>query len=188
MLGAYSAHAVTLNPSSGTYAPGAIVNFSLVASPPAQSGITTVTIGLTASSNMEILAYTPPSSGWLLTLPDCTGGVYFTSTQICATLGKTTAITAGESLGTVQVRFTSAGTGYLTRNSENAYANTEDSFSQTGNAGSYTISSSLPSTAIGDDPRGQLTLAVVVGLVVLLGAITISTRPSIASANKNNYT
>lgn len=189
-----SAFAVNASPSSGTYAPGASFNIDLVASP--QAGELVVTVRLLVT-NMTITNYTPPSSGWDSITADCGGGTYFTSSTVCVTLGRTTDIPSGASLGTITVTAGTIGSATLERTSGNSYSTGSADREVLGTAGTYTISESatttptpsvttLPVTGIMDNNQG---IFMIIGgnLLIASGFIALIYMGHSAKERSRNY-
>ncbi len=189
--------AVDASPSSGTYAPGASFDISLVAAP--QAGELVVTVRLLVT-NMTVANYTPPASGWDSITADCGGGTYFTSTTVCVTLGRSTDIPSGASLGTITVTAGGVGSATLERTSGNSYSTGGADREVLGTAGTYTISdsgttttptptpsvSTLPATGIMDNGDG---IYMIIGgnLLIASGFITLIYMGYTAKERSRNY-
>lgn len=154
------------SPSSATYSPSTSHTIALTAEP---NGLdqNVVVIRLQAA-NMTITDYEPPTSGWTVTTADCSGSVYFTTTLVCVTLGKTTDIIDGESLGTVSFTVGSSGTSTLTKITDNSYTDGVTVIEDEGLLASYVISSDLPATSI------QITNTASVGIFIILIGLGIA--------------
>ncbi len=153
-----SVEAVTTSPTSRTGTAGQSVTIALTATP--QAGENAVQVRITAS-NMTITNYTPPASGWIVQNADCNYPGYYNASNVCFTLGKSTDITNGESLGTITATLGSTGTATLTKASGTEYATGSGSRANTGTLVTYTISGSgtggntntggtLPKTGLSD--------------------------------------
>ncbi|MCA9381048.1 hypothetical protein KC678_02185 [Candidatus Dojkabacteria bacterium] len=177
-----SVNAVSISPSSGSFAAGSTQTFTIVANPPA-TGYNAAAVNLTFGG-MTVTGYTPPSGGEFV-IPGCTGGTNFTSTQVCINIAATDDFVAGDSLGTVTVTVGSGTTASITKDSGTEYTGVGVStVASTGSAGNYTITSStsggtttnggsvtvLPNTATNNSSSIGLVLA---GLTFLsLGALS----------------
>jgi len=85
---------------------GAVTTFGIKANPPSDSEVNAVSIRLQVKG-MEITNYfSPGEDGWIV-LPECDGGEFFTSSDLCVGLAKAENMKTGESLGTVEVKITS---------------------------------------------------------------------------------
>lgn len=172
--------AVTMNPSSGAYVPGAQLSITVTAAPTG-AGSNAVAIRLSLT-NASVVSFTPVTGGsWVGQTQDCAGPSYFTATTVCASLAKSVPIVSGETLGTLVIQFSnSPGIASIERTSGNAYSDGLSTFPSTGNAATFTISSSgssggLPNTAI-TDPQGLLIVSVSV-LLVATGFVLIKLKP-----------
>jgi hypothetical protein len=169
LLVPFSVNAMTLSPDSGTYGPQSVINVTVRAVP--QSGENAVALRI-QGSGLTITGYTPPS-GWTVTTPDCAGSTYFTSTNVCASLGKTAGITTNESLGIITVRLSDSGSATLTGLAGNAYSDGTDTRAITGTLATFTIDTDLPTTlpvtSINDSVNSIL-LAGVGTVLLFLGA------------------
>jgi LPXTG-motif cell wall-anchored protein len=132
-------NAVSVTPSSGSLTAGATETLELIAAP-TESNQNAVVLRLSVTG-MSITGYTDPS-GFLGVIGECSGGTKFTSTQICASLAKTSSITAGESLGTITVQVGNSGTATITKDTGNSYNFGTESAPDVGQAASYTITTS----------------------------------------------
>jgi len=171
--------AVTMNPSSGTYAPGAQVTITVTASPTG-AGSNAVAIRLTLT-NATVVSFTPVTGGsWVGATQDCAGPAYYTSTTVCASLAKSIDIVSGETLGTLVIQLAnSTGTATVTRASGNVYSDGVTSYANNGTAATFTISSSggttLPDTALTDSQSGIILLSSI--LLIGVGAFLIKLKP-----------
>lgn len=164
-------NAVSVSPNSGSYVPSAQLSINVTAAPTG-AGSNAVAIRLSLV-NATVVSFTPASGGsWIGATQDCAGPAYFTSTTVCASLAKGSAITAGETLGTLVIQLSSStGTATITKTSGNAYSDGSSTFADTGTAATFTISASgstgnsLPNTAIGD-PTSFLPLTLGALLIV----------------------
>jgi hypothetical protein len=171
--------ATTLNPSSGTYGPGSVVTINITATP--QAGENAVALRI-QGAGLTITGYTPPT-GWTVTTPDCAGSTYFTATNVCASLGKTTAISSGQSLGVITVRLGTSGGATLTGLAGNAYSDGTDTRAVTGQLASFTIDPDLPATLPITDSNSTITnifiLAVGMSLLFLGASLVIRRETNI---------
>jgi len=76
-------------------------------------------------TNVQIIDF-KPSATFPIVIPECDGGTSFTTTQVCASLGRSTAIKNGDVIGTVTVKITAAAGGNvpvakLDKTSQNGY-------------------------------------------------------------------
>lgn len=176
-------HAVTMNPASGSYIPGAQITINVIAAPTG-AGSNAVAIRLTLS-NATVVSFTPVSGGsWVGATQDCAGPAYYTSTTVCASLAKSVDIVAGEALGTLVIQLANtAGTATITRAAGNVYSDGVLSYANSGTAATFTISSTgggtLPDTALTDVQSGIILTSSV--LLVLTGIILFKLKP----LNKN---
>lgn len=161
-----SVSAITISPSSGTYAAGSTQTFTIVAAPPA-TGYNAAAINLTFSG-MTVTGYTAPSGGQFV-IPGCTGGTNYTSTQVCVNIASTEDFVAGDTLGTITVTMGSNSSATITKDSGTEYTGVGVStVASTGSGGTYTITSStsggttnnggtvtvLPNTSSGSNAGG----------------------------------
>ena len=171
--------AVTMNPSSGTYAPGTQVTITVTASPTG-AGSNAVAIRLTLT-NATVVSFTPVTGGsWVGATQDCAGPAYYTSTTVCASLAKSTDIVSGETLGTLVIQLANtSGTATITRASGNVYSDGVTSYANNGTAATFTISSSgpvsLPNTALTDSQSGVVIVSSI--LLIAVGAALIRLKP-----------
>lgn len=172
-------HAVTMNPSSGTYAPGTQVTITVTAAPTG-AGSNAVAIRLTLT-NATVVSFTPVTGGtWVGATQDCAGPAYYTSTTVCASLAKSVPIVSGETLGTLVIQLANtSGTATITRASGNVYSDGVTSYANNGTAATFTISGSggttLPDTALTDTQSGIIIGASV--LLIAVGAALIKLKP-----------
>ncbi len=85
---------------------------------------------------MQIIGFTP-SVNFPISVPECAGGTSFTASSVCISLAKSTAIAAGEELGTITFKATAVGTATLTKTASFAYSDGISSVSQPGTLKSY---------------------------------------------------
>lgn len=168
--------AATVSPSSGSYAYGTQVTLTIAASS-VVSGQTAVNLDLTFT-NATVLSYTAPVGGtwstFLAGTPQCNGVAFYSSSKVCVALAKNTGtIVAGESLGSVTIRFdklTGAATAFKTGNNVYINGDTDASEVDDGDIASFTITGTIPDTSL-KDPVGRLVafggvLLVLIGLVL----------------------
>lgn len=172
--------AVTLNPASGTYAPGTQIAITVTASPGAND-VNAVALRFTLT-NATVVSFAPVTGGsWVGATQDCAGPAYYTSTTVCASLAKSVDIVAGETLGTLVIQLSNTpGTATVTKATGNAYSDGVDAFPNLGAAAVFTISTSapsvsLPNTAFFDGESG--TIVAVSFLLVAVGIILIKLKP-----------
>lgn len=160
-------NAVTLSPSSGTYAPGSQITINVTASP-VGSGSNAVAIRLMLT-NATVVSFTPVTGGsWVGATQDCAGPAYYTTTTVCASLAKSVPIVNGETLGTLVIKLANtAGTATIAKASGNVYSDGTVSYANSGSGATFTISGSgtttLPDTAFTDVQSG-----IIIGSSVLL--------------------
>lgn len=167
-----SAFATTASPASGTYAPGSQRTITINASP--QAGENAVTIRLNVT-NMTITNFVPATGGaWIGAIAECSGSVYFTSSQVCVSLAKSSDITSGELLGTLTVTMGSAGSATIVAASGNQYSDGGSNRSVSGTIGTYTLSSGstgTPGTLPNTSNFKENTVAIAVSFMLLIGGI-----------------
>jgi hypothetical protein len=139
--------AVTLEPNSGNYSPGSILNINLKATP--ETGENAVALRLEASG-MIIKGYTPPS-GWLIANADCEDGTYYTEANICVSLAKIEDIVAGESLGVISAQLVDSEKATITGLEENTYSDGITERKVVGILGTYSNEINGNSNASKDD-------------------------------------
>lgn len=161
--------AVSLNPASGTYAPGSQVTLTVTAAPTGpNSNAVAIRLALT---NATVVSFTPVTGGsWVGQTQDCAGPSYYTTNTVCASLAKSIPIVAGETLGTLIIQLANTtGTASVVRSSGNIYSDGTTSYPHTGTAGTYTIgtggNSNLPNTAF-EDMESRIILFASILLVV----------------------
>lgn len=171
--------AVTMSPSSGTYAPGSQITITVTASPTG-SGSNAVAIRLTLT-NATVVSFTPVTGGsWVGATQDCAGPAYYTTNTVCASLAKSSSIVTGETLGTLVIQLANtSGTATITRASGNVYSDGVTSYANNGTAAAFTISSNgstpLPETAFEDDQSKIIILSSF--LLVLTGLVLFRLKP-----------
>lgn len=168
--------AVSVAPSTGTYGYGSQITLTISATD-VVSGQTAVNLDLTFT-NATVISYTPPGgvswSTFLSGTPQCNGTSLYSSTKICAALAKNTdTIVAGESLGSVTIRFDKlTGTSTVFKTGDNIYINGDTDASEVdeGDLATFTISGTIPITSL-KDPVGRYiafagVLLVIVGIML----------------------
>lgn len=176
----FKIHAVTMNPASGSYSPGAQLTITVTASPTG-AGSNAVAIRLTLT-NATVVSFTPVTGGsWVGATQDCAGPAYYTSTTVCASLAKSVDIVAGETLGTLVIQFANTnGTATITRAAGNVYSDGVTSYANSGTAATYTIGTAsgptnLPDTGLFDSSEGIIVTSSV--LLVLTGIALFKLKP-----------
>lgn len=164
--------AIAVSPSTGNYGVGSVITFNIIAKS-VPSGAEGAKIRFNLSTGAEITGYTPPTgSGWsgLAAPGGCNALENFSSSSLCPDVVKSSGtIAENESLGSVVIRFNSAGTVSFSKTSANAYLVGSDLIpdSSAGN-GVYSILTSLPATSIFDSIPSEL-------LILFLGSTLIIT-------------
>lgn len=100
--------AITLTPNSGGLNANTSSQIDIVAQPPSTINANSVTLRLSVT-NATVTAVELNSS-LLVKIAECAGNVLYTAKTICMTLGKNTAFTSGEKLGTITLDLGSATT------------------------------------------------------------------------------
>jgi len=182
----FKVKAFTFNPpNGGSYPANSSVQITLLAAPNGANQ-NAVKVRLQAN-NMQITNFVPTNAtGWVGSTPDCSGGTYYTSTTICASLAKTITITQGEPLGVITATLTND-PAYLAKQSDNGYTDGSTITPDSNGGVAYTITggstgggtttgdtsaSNLPNTAIGDIDTRILTLILGITIIVLVLVIT----------------
>lgn len=111
--------ALAINNPSSNYYLNSTHNFTLTANF-TESNIYAVRIKLTVS-NATINSFTP-TGGWLATIGECVGDTLYTSSEVCVSLAKSTTLTSGDTLGTLNVVFNSLGSVSFVRGDSNGYS------------------------------------------------------------------
>lgn len=145
-----SVHAISITPSSGNIQPGYNLSISIVASG-VPSDSSTMQLNLSAIGSCSITSYTPPSGGtWGLSIPLCTGGASFTASSVCIALSKTSPnlILNGESLGTMVVNCSTAGSLVVSSTSGSGYVSGGTLQERVGTLGTFSVSGNIPNTAL----------------------------------------
>lgn len=112
-------NALAINNPSANYYLNSTHNFSLTASF-SESNIYAVRIKLTLS-NATINSFTP-TGGWLATIGECTADALYTSTEVCVSLAKSSTLSSGEALGTLNITFNALGSVTLVQDESNGYS------------------------------------------------------------------
>jgi len=165
--------AVSSTPSSGGFTPSSTITINLTANP--QGSEDSVSLRIQASG-MTINSYTPPSGGAWLSIPTCSGGVYFNSGEICVDLAKSSAITAGESLGTLNVTFGNLSMATLVKTTGNGYTDGVTNRANTGSLASFTLitgsSGTLPVTG---ESKLDSKVVILIGGILVVSIVLIAT-------------
>lgn len=185
--------AISVSPSTGDYQAGEEITLQILATPTAVNQ-TAVTLDL-HFYNLEIISATLPETNdeWLVVIPECDNESSFTSSSLCATLGKTVPVQVGDILATLRVKFISDGPAYVQAGENNAYASVNStspvagyltayngfvpqittsidrSVSSTGDSsGDINIGGTYISPALALVGGGILLLAILIGLALVL--------------------
>lgn len=193
--------AVTLSPSSGTYAPGSITKINLTALLPTgapEGTVDGIIIDLTVTGG-TVTGYTPPSDLSVDATGNCPGNTMYTSGSVCVLLGKTGHFSNTDNLGFFNVQWGSAGTATVTKTSNNVYIDSgnNDTFIDSGEAASFNISANTPTPSptrtVTPTPSGRLPESgiedsggpILIGLIILISGIVLY-KYSTANYNLNN--
>jgi hypothetical protein len=184
-LFALSAGAVSIVPSSGSFAPGSTQTFQILASPPAGQNAVALRLSVTG---MTITGFTDPS-GVIAVTGDCTGSVKYTSTQVCVSMAKTTDFQSGDPLGTFTATIASTGSASIVKDAGTEYSDGVGTTASTGTGGTYTISTSgsggttLPNTSSSGSTNTNM-LLLITGLTMLsLGALSYVSIDTVRRSN-----
>jgi len=157
--------AVTLTPSSGTYAPGSITKINLAALLPIgapEDSIDGIVIDLSVSGG-TVTGYVPPNDPSVDATGNCPDDEMYTSDSVCVLLGKNAGYFSNtDNLGFFNVQWGSAGTATITKTDNNIYIDTvnEDTYIDSGEGGTYNISlytpTPSPTRTLTPTPSGRL--------------------------------
>jgi LPXTG-motif cell wall-anchored protein len=173
--------AISVSPTTSTFQSGINQTIQIVASNLPNSTTSAVNLRITLSGVGQIVNFTRPTTGWQFFVSVCPGSTDFTTTLVCVDMTRTSGnyLVSGDSLGTLVIKGTASGTITLTATGASGselgsgYTSGGIFYARTGTLGTYTVTSSIPNTAIEDVEWG---VVLGISMIILGGALYISSK------------
>lgn len=180
--------ALSIEPSSGLYDSDTTFEVELKANPSSEDQ-NAVSVRLQIE-NGEFVSFDQASGeNWIGITKDCDNGEFFSATNVCLSIAKTTAFEKDENLGTIVVKITGDTAAKITKIEGNQYSNGETSSEDTGDLALYYTSTSVEELNTEDYANTNLSdntssLAIIFGVFLLI--ITLGIAVFIVMRKRNS--